>query len=426
MIKSRLKSTQFRIAVIMTLTVAFLFLALNGCSFFFPSLRKFSVTFDSLGGTPVQDQQVTDYVTEPSPSPERDGYTFVGWFADHEYLVQWDFSMDIAADDITLYARWSAHTDTDYKAEHYLQHVEDDGYSLYETENLTGTTDTAAEASVNSYTGFSENTEHPDRISSGTIAGDGSLVLKLFYAWNTYTVSFDSMGGAGVANANDVRHGTTISSPGAAFRPGFNFLGWYRSTSFLQEWNFSSDTVIDDKTLYALWEYTTYELRDTGPAGGLIFYDDEDDGIDDIYGRYLEAAPADWYNSPGLDPIHIWGPTGNAVGVTESNIGDGFGNTEILVDEFGSASAAGICSSYTSNEHQNYPISDWYLPSHDELLLLKSNLDNFSLGDFSPLTAYWSSTESSADEAYAMKFSDGSIESRAKAETLLVRPIRGF
>ena len=34
-----------------------------------------------------------------------------------------------------------------------------------------------------------------------------------------------------------------------------------------------------------------YAVGDTGPAGGVIFYDDEADGTDDIPGvRYLEAA----------------------------------------------------------------------------------------------------------------------------------------
>jgi len=37
----------------------------------------------------------------------------------------------------------------------------------------------------------------------------------------------------------------------------------------------------------------TTSYGDTGLAGGIIFYDDEDDGTDDIVGaRYLEAAPA--------------------------------------------------------------------------------------------------------------------------------------
>ena len=37
-----------------------------------------------------------------------------------------------------------------------------------------------------------------------------------------------------------------------------------------------------------------YAIGDTGPAGGIIFYDDEADGVDDIAGaRYLEVAPSE-------------------------------------------------------------------------------------------------------------------------------------
>ncbi|NLC97225.1 MAG: InlB B-repeat-containing protein, partial [Erysipelotrichaceae bacterium] len=58
----------------------------------------------------------------------------------------------------------------------------------FETENLTGTTGTTATASNKTYDGFTYDSTVAGTLTSGTIAGDGSLVLKLYYTRNTDTV----------------------------------------------------------------------------------------------------------------------------------------------------------------------------------------------------------------------------------------------
>ena len=56
----------------------------------------------------------------------------------------------------------------------------------------------------------------------------------------------------------------------------------------------TSLTVISEEDLAPVIASFGYQIGDIGPAGGIIFYDDTDDGIDDIPGvRYLELAPAD-------------------------------------------------------------------------------------------------------------------------------------
>ena len=39
-------------------------------------------------------------------NPERDGYTFDGWYADKEYTVKYDFTQKVK-DNITIYAKWT-------------------------------------------------------------------------------------------------------------------------------------------------------------------------------------------------------------------------------------------------------------------------------------------------------------------------------
>jgi uncharacterized repeat protein (TIGR02543 family) len=84
----------------------------------------------------------------PPSDPTRLGYTFNGWSGTYSTVTS----------DQTVLATYSPNTTTRYKVEHYQQDITGDGYTLKETENLTGTTDTTVTASAKSYTGFSENT----------------------------------------------------------------------------------------------------------------------------------------------------------------------------------------------------------------------------------------------------------------------------
>ena len=68
----------------------------------------FLVTFNSMGGSPVQSQSVADgeKATEPT-APTKTGKTFGGWYSDLDLTVAWDFSTDVVESDMMLYAKWS-------------------------------------------------------------------------------------------------------------------------------------------------------------------------------------------------------------------------------------------------------------------------------------------------------------------------------
>ena len=77
--------------------------------------------------------------------------------------------------------------------------------------------------------------------------------------------------------------------------------------------------------------------------------------------------------------------------------------------------------------------TDWYLPSIDELSILWHNRfhanNALNAGGFTPLSItayYWSSTESSASNAFGFVFSNGSANSLSKANTFSVRAVRAF
>ena len=145
-----------------------------------------------------------DTITLPA-DPTREGYIFEGWSvkvlpaendaarldadgaddAADETLLKAGDTYTITAGGVIFTAQWEARTDTPYTVEHYLENL-DGSYALDTTEPLKGTTDTTVTAAAKSYDNFTYDSTVPGTVASGNIAGDGSLVLKLFYTRNTY------------------------------------------------------------------------------------------------------------------------------------------------------------------------------------------------------------------------------------------------
>ena len=179
----------------------------------------YKVSFNVKGGTSVAEQYIEEGYLAEEPTTSRAGYTFDSW----------DFSFDTPiTSNITINANWFANTDTAYKVEYYLENADKNGYELLESEseNLTGITDTTAYAKQKQFKHFTLDTYNSTL--SGNIAGNGSLVLRVYYTRSTYTVS---------TSKNNTQAGTVVGSGTypydteitltAATNPGYTFLGWY-------------------------------------------------------------------------------------------------------------------------------------------------------------------------------------------------------
>jgi hypothetical protein len=163
---------------------------------------------------------------------------------------------------------------------------------------------------------------------------------------------------------------------------------------------------------------TTYKIGDTGPAGGLIFYDK---GNNSSGWRYLEAAPAD-IGTPLLGMAETIDPTD----CKERGVGWGKRNTAAIMKEAekkggGFGWAAQACVAYTLNG-----FNDWFLPSRDELHYMYGNLHMQGLGNFRN-EKYWSSTTGNGYWHWAENFKDGKQDDeQAPSARLRVRAIRQF
>lgn len=67
-----------------------------------------------------------------------------------------------------------------------------------------------------------------------------------------YTVSFDVDGGSAVASQS-VRSGQKATKPADPTKASYVFSGWYKEDTFTTVFNFDTDTIAADTTIYAKW-----------------------------------------------------------------------------------------------------------------------------------------------------------------------------
>jgi len=158
--------------------------------------------------------------------------------------------------------------------------------------------------------------------------------------------------------------------------------------------------------------YRGYAVGDTGPAGGIVFYDEG--SYTNNGWRWLEAAPSDqstdvqWYNGSYV-------PTG----ATFIGIGSGDANTtQIVLVQGAGTYAASICANLSLGG-----CDDWFLPSMDDLNLMYGQKE--VVGGFAS-DWYWSSSQSGYEVAWSISFDHGGQYDFHTDYYLRVRAVRAF
>jgi len=151
-------------------------------------------------------------IVRPSPDPGRVGYSFEGWYKQQQTTTAWNFATDTVTSSITLYAKWS-------------------------------------------------------------------VLLQ------PHTVTFDANAGEDQVNGmpdpedyEEVQHNSLITDPGTPVRGDgdiYVFAGWFDNPDGDgTAWNFDTDRVTDDITLYAKWHEAedvsvTFNKNTTATVTGL-------------------------------------------------------------------------------------------------------------------------------------------------------------
>ena len=115
-----------------------------------------------------------------------------------------------------------------------------------------------------------------------------------------YTVSFQAYDGNPAPGEQRVMSGARVGRVPPMTRDNYAFGGWYTDAALTREWNFATDTVSGDMTLYARWEHTSTAsfFRVTFLAPGAIPEEIRTVTKDILAGTLItEPTP------PRLDPI---------------------------------------------------------------------------------------------------------------------------
>ena len=183
--------------------------------------NKYKVNFVDFNNFPVIGEQEVKHggnAIAPANSPTRAGYEFANW----------DTIFTNVTKALTVKATYTANTNTKYTIQYYQQNIGNNEYTLIHTDNTkTGTTDTIASILnyENKYTGFTFTTNNS--ITSGTITGDGLLVLTAYYNRNKYTVTFVDYNDSQIEVQEDIKYGDSAVEPSPnPGRAGYEFAGW--------------------------------------------------------------------------------------------------------------------------------------------------------------------------------------------------------
>ena len=191
--------------------------------------KEFTVSYDSVGGSQVNDQLVESGAVSTEPTnPTKSGYNFGFWYLDDETVV-FDFDTEIL-NDVELKALWyeiDAYTvEFEYTGGQDVppQLIDENGYAV-------GPNVEDKEDCYFNYWYLDDEMVPYD--FNQVVEYDMVLTAKCTEK-ELFTVSFDSMGSSEVP-AQSVYEGATLTEPGELIMEGYNFVYWYsdnESTAF--------------------------------------------------------------------------------------------------------------------------------------------------------------------------------------------------
>ena len=209
-----------------------------------------------------------------NPAFTVEGYVFAGWDS--------EIPETMPGEDVTVNATWTAGDGVKYKVEHYVQNVTDDGYTLDHTDERTGVTgDLIDGATLATMVGGGIVLKNAE---SKTILADGSMVIKIYYDRQTYTVTYSYGTIAGESVVHSVRYGAALPAAPVFSAIGYTFEGWDSAIA--------SSMPASNLTYVAIWSANT----DTEFTVEHYYQNANDDGYTIINSEIMQGTTASTVN----------------------------------------------------------------------------------------------------------------------------------
>ncbi|MFV0411998.1 MAG: InlB B-repeat-containing protein [Oscillospiraceae bacterium] len=209
-----------------------------------------AVTFvaqDDAGTTLTQQVISGKAAIQPSETFVKENHTFTGWYTDAEATAKWDFSTPITGTK-TLYGGWLLNE-----------------YTVnFDLNGAPGAEIMPQTVLENTLLAQPAAPEWEGRVFQGWFTEEGLLWIfaenqvtksqTLYARWQRqYVVAFETNGGNAV-ESQTVAEGTLAGKPAAPAKEGYTFAGWYKNAGLTSLWNFDTDKVNENITLYAAWQ----------------------------------------------------------------------------------------------------------------------------------------------------------------------------
>lgn len=199
-------------------------------------------------------EQTYDYLQTITliEKPEREGYTFIGWYNESNLLTEFDLT-NMPANDVTIYAKWSINS-----------------YSITYNFNYQGTTNQTETYEFNeevtllsptrpgyTFGGWYYDTSFNKDCSITNMPADN---IEIYAKWlvNAYTLTFNLNFENSENVEKDFDAGETVIVPSTIVREGYSLVGWYYDSNCTNPFDYVMP--IYDLTIYAKWQINTYTI----------------------------------------------------------------------------------------------------------------------------------------------------------------------
>lgn len=215
----------------------------------------FTISFETNGGTPIEDYDISVIETEPITTKEN--FIFAGWYKQPSFENKISFPCQLT-ENTKLYAKWIPS---------FLVSFESNGGTVIPSFR-TGILDTLPECSKEDYYFAGWFTSQDVTGSPINIPYELTRDITLYAKWlPTYLINFETNGGSLLSSYRTA----IIETCPLSTRTDYEFSGWYSDSNFENQITFPY-TVNKNITLYAKWKQMFMVSFDTQGGTALSSY----------------------------------------------------------------------------------------------------------------------------------------------------------